>query len=303
MGSILMTSCGGYKDLAEASQWNYSDFKSQQQFFTTDSGKIAYTDKGKGDVIVLLHGVPASSWLYRKMIDPLVAKGYRVIAPDMLGFGNSDHPESYDVYSNKEHAKRLLALMDSLDIDEWTQVVHDAGGVWTWELMRQDAKKIKNLVILNTILFEEGFKPPIRLKKGFFANTAMSLYSSNAFGDFMLNRFMTKALRDRKELSKAEFEGYITPIKVENKTQGMYWFFTNIRKPFPEFDAVITTIDVPKLVIWGMADDMLRLEPQEDLILNKMNVKPENIHKLNASHFIQEERPDKLIELITEFLK
>lgn len=301
--TVLMTSCGGYKDLGDNAQWNYTEFKTQQEFFETESGKLAYTDKGEGDVILLVHGVPSSSWLYRRMIDPLVSKGFRVIAPDMLGFGNSDSPEGYDIYSNSNQGQRLLELMESLGIQEWTQIVHDAGGAWTWEMMRQDSKKIENLVMLNTILFEDGFKPPIRLKKGFFAKTGVSLYRTSLFGDFMLNRFMNKALLDRKKLSQSEFEGYSYPIKVEDKTQGMYWFFTNIRKPFPEYEDVISNIEVPKLVIWGMADDMLRLKPQEDLMISRMNVLPENIHKLNASHFLQEERADKLVALIVDFLK
>ena len=143
----------------------YSQFRDTQQSFLSSNGIIKYIDKGEGDVLLLLHGIPTSGWLYRKMIDEL-SNNYRVIVPDMLGFGSSDSPKGYDIYSPQEHAKRLLELMSSLKIESWNHVFHDAGGLWTWELMKTASEKIKALIILNTIIFEEGFNPPIRFKKG-----------------------------------------------------------------------------------------------------------------------------------------
>ena len=71
---------------------NYQSFRNSQKTFNSSGGNIRYVDQGTGDVILLLHGIPASSWLYRKMIDSLSAD-HRVIAPDMLGFGSSDNPK------------------------------------------------------------------------------------------------------------------------------------------------------------------------------------------------------------------
>lgn len=298
----MLASCGNYKDLGAEARWDYNNFRNQQKVFSGTDSNLAYTDKGEGDVIVLLHGVPSSSWLYRKMIDDLANKGYRVIAPDMLGFGNSDSPDGYELYSSSNHAKRLLALMESLNINSWTHVVHDAGGPWTWALIEQDKTKIENLIILNTVLYDEGFRPPIRLKKGFFARLAMSLYRSDLTGKFMLHRFMKKALKDQNSLSQQEFEGYIQPLK-EGKTQGMYYFFTNIRKPFPEYDEFLRTIQVPKLVVWGAADQMLLLAPQKERIINELKVAPENIYSIQAKHFLQEESPGRIVKLITNFLE
>ena len=121
-------------------QITYDTFREQQESYTTTDGTIKYIDRGEGPVIVLLHGVPTSGWLYRKMTDPLVAGGYRVIAPDMLGFGSSDSPKGYEIYSEEKHAQRLLELMDHLAINSWTHVMHDAGGLWTWELMEWRSK-------------------------------------------------------------------------------------------------------------------------------------------------------------------
>ena len=127
-------------------QITYDSFSQSQKSFSTPDGTISYIDKGQGPVIVLLHGVPTSGWLYRKMIDPLVDQGYRVVAPDMLGFGNSDSPKGYEVYSEDKHAERLLALMDHLNIDQWAHAMHDAGGLWTWELLERQPHRILSLI-------------------------------------------------------------------------------------------------------------------------------------------------------------
>ena len=70
---------------------NIEDHRSQLSYFNTDEGKMAYLDFGTGDhVIVLMHGVPTNSFLFRRLINPLVESGFRVIVPDMFGFGASD---------------------------------------------------------------------------------------------------------------------------------------------------------------------------------------------------------------------
>lgn len=106
------------------------------------------------------------------MIDGLISDGYRVIAPDMLGFGSSANPDGYDIYSAKQHGKRILELMNYLKINTWTHVTHDAGGLWTWELLKQDKKRVAKLILLNTIVYEEGFHPPIKMKKALFLHLA-----------------------------------------------------------------------------------------------------------------------------------
>ncbi len=70
-----------------------------------------------GEVILLPHEIPTSGWLYQKMIPLLTDKGYRVIAPNMLGFGLSDSPKEYETYIEKKQAQRLLDLMHFLKID------------------------------------------------------------------------------------------------------------------------------------------------------------------------------------------
>jgi pimeloyl-ACP methyl ester carboxylesterase len=282
-------------------QLSYDSFRESQKKFTTKDGDIAYIDKGQGPVIVLLHGVPTSGWLYRKMIDPLVDGGYRVIAPDMLGFGNSDSPKGYEIYSEEMHAERLLELMSQLEIDSWTHVMHDAGGLWTWELLEQAPQKVENLVILNSIIYEEGFDPPIRFEPGFMARTAMWSYRNGITTNMMLKGLFKSGMQENT-LNKEDLNGYKTPMR-EGKTRGMYYFFTQTCNTLPDYQSMIQKINIPTTIIWGKDDSFLKLSPQQEALVKDLNIKPQNIHLLDAKHFIQEEKPEEIVNLIAEFLK
>jgi len=280
-------------------QITYSAFRAQQKSFTSKDGVLKYRDQGDGDVLVLLHGVPTSGWLYRNMIDEL-SKNYRVIVPDMLGFGSSDSPKGYEVYSEENHANRLLALMDSLGIQNWSHVMHDAGGLWTWELIEKDPTRIENLIILNSIIYEEGFDPPIRMEKGFFARTAMWAYRNGITTNMMLNNLFKSGLIENN-LNKKDVEGYKNPLR-EGKTKAMYYFFTQTCNALPDYSKTLQNLKIPVAVIWGAEDEFLLWEPQQERVTSDLNIKEEDTHLINAKHFIQEEKPKVLVNFISQFL-
>lgn len=298
--AILITSCKPYQSITmKPKQITYQNFRSQQKTFASNDGIIKYIDKGEGDVILLLHGVPTSAWLYRNIIDEL-AKNHRVIAPDMLGYGSSDTPKGYEIYNEKNHATRLLALMNSLKINNWTHVMHDAGGLWTWELIRQDASKIKKLIILNSVITEEGFAPPIRFKKGFIAKTAMWAYRNGITTNMMLKGLFKGGLKENN-LNKTDLEGYKTPF-IEGKTNAIYYFFTQTCNALPSNKTILENLNIPVNVIWGQHDEFLLWQPQQKYLKSTLNIPEENIHLLDAKHFIQEEKPTEISRLILKSL-
>lgn len=100
---------------------NYIDFG--------DGLRMHYVDEGlaNGPTVLLLHGEPTWSYLYRKMIPPLAAAGFRAIAPDLIGFGKSDKPSKIKDYSYALHERWLLACLDVLELDEITLFAQDWG--------------------------------------------------------------------------------------------------------------------------------------------------------------------------------
>ena len=300
--SLLKVNCKNNKTTKTmyTNNCNIENHRKNQKLFNSSDGVIKYIDQGKGDVLLLLHGVPTSSWLYRKMIDDLVAKGFRVIAPDMLGFGNSDNPEGYEIYSSKEHAKRLIELMDFLGIQSWNHLMHDAGGLWTWELIKNNPNRVSKLIVLNTLILEDGFYPPMKMKEGKTAKFILSLYRKKLTSKILL-KLLFKGGLINNNLSKNEFEGYQKSL-LEGKTNAMYYFFTQLSKPFPNYEETLKQLTIPVAIIWGKADKILRWEPQMKKVSELLKIEDHNIHIIEGSHFIQEEQPDKITAIINDFI-
>ena len=296
--SLFILSCGTNSSELEP----YLKFRSIQKSHQAKDGELKYIDKGSGEVIVLLHGVPSSGWLYRKMIDGLVAEGYRVIVPDMLGFGSSDNPKGYDIYSPKQQADRLVSLMDKLGVKQWNHVYHDVGGTWTWELMRDHEERVKKLIVLNSINLESGFHPPVRMEPGIAAKTAMWGYRNGLTTNLLLNRLFEEGVMDPDKLSKSDKAGYKVPL-LEGKTNGMYYFFTQTCNSFPNYEEVIKKVKTPTYVIWGKHDEMLRWEPQSKEMMGKASIEYQDVNLIEARHFIQEEQPELVNQLILKYLK
>ena len=296
--SLLFVSCSS----SSSDRALYHKFRSVQKSHLTKDGQLKYIDKGKGEVIVLLHGVPSSGWLYRKMVDGLVAEGYRVIVPDMLGFGSSDSPKGYEIYSPEEQASRLVSLMDKLGVKKWNHVFHDVGGTWTWELMRNHEHRVKRLIVLNSINLESGFYPPVRMEPGILAKSAMWGYKNGITTNLLLDRLFEEGVLEPDKLSKSDRAGYKVPL-LEGKTNGMYYFFTKTCNDFPDYEEVITKMKTPTFVIWGKHDTMLRWEPLSNELMSKAKISERNVSLIEARHFIQEEQPELVNQSILKFLK
>jgi haloalkane dehalogenase len=124
----------------------------EPHWFEADGGRVHYVDEGPrdGSPVVMLHGNPAWSYLYRRFIAALTAAGHRAIALDLLGFGRSDKPSDEAAYSVARHTGRVGRLLDQLDLNRVCLVVHDWGGLigLPWAVANPD--RVERLMILNT---------------------------------------------------------------------------------------------------------------------------------------------------------
>ena len=282
---------------------NYNSYKKQLQYFEHKDGKMAFFDGGSGECIFLLHGVPTSSWLYRKIIPLLIDSGYRVIAPDMLGYGSSDKPNGYEIYSDTNMGERILALMDHLKIQSWSHVFHDGGGIWTWAMLQIDKTKVKSLFMLNTIVYQDGFKPPLKFNKGFVAKIFTRLYSFSGFlQKISIDPTFKNGIKAKNNVTKTMLEGYKKPL-LGNGHHALYYFFTQTCKQIKDYTQLHKSLKMPTTVIWGEWDDMLVWKGNEKQIRSNFNVSAKDIHLIDAKHFIQEEKPELIAEIIVEKMR
>jgi pimeloyl-ACP methyl ester carboxylesterase len=131
----------------------------EPKWFDSDDGRMHYVDEGPRDgrPVVLVHGNPTWGYLYRHFIPPLVEAGHRAIVPDHLGFGRSDKPDAPDLYRVPRHARRLEALLESLDLSGATVVPQDWGGPIGLYWATRNPERVGGLFILNT--FAHGWHP------------------------------------------------------------------------------------------------------------------------------------------------
>ncbi len=124
--------------------------------------RMHYLDEGPKDapVVLMLHGNPTWSYLYRHMIGPVVQAGYRVIAPDMIGFGKSDKPASRDAYSLDRFVRWMRAFVEGLDLSGITLVCQDWGGPIGLRVLSEVPERFTAVLATNTLL--QNCEPPPR---------------------------------------------------------------------------------------------------------------------------------------------
>ena len=147
---VLRTPDNRFEDL--------KDYPFTPNYLTIGDTRIHYIDEGPkdGQIVYLLHGEPTWSYLFRKMIPTLVNEGFRVIAPDMVGFGKSDKYISTDDYSHQMHVEKMTQLIVELDLKNITAHFHDWGGPVGFRVLAEEPNRFDRVIATNTSLPATG---------------------------------------------------------------------------------------------------------------------------------------------------
>lgn len=178
--------------------------------------RMHHLDEGPAlaaDVFLCLHGEPTWSYLYRRMIPVFAAAGARVVAPDLFGFGRSDKPVDDSWYSFETHRATLLALIDTLDLNNITLVCQDWGGLLGLTLPMDRPGRFTRALVMNTTI-GTGDQP---LSEGFLAWRAWAA----AHPDMDVGKLMARTCR---HLSGAEVAAYDAPFPDARHKAGVRRF-------------------------------------------------------------------------------
>ncbi|MFN0313447.1 MAG: haloalkane dehalogenase [Burkholderiales bacterium] len=163
--------------------------------------RLHYVDEGpreSGAVFVCLHGQPTWSYLYRHMIPVFTEAGYRVVAPDLFGFGRSDKPTEENIYTFEFHRNTLVAFIEALDLKEICIVCQDWGGLLGLTLPMDMPERVTRLLIMNTTL-GTGDTP---LTKGFLDWRAWA----NAHPDMEVGKLLGRTCPHLSEEERAAYD-------------------------------------------------------------------------------------------------
>jgi pimeloyl-ACP methyl ester carboxylesterase len=285
-----------------------SEHRAGLQRLAVEGGELAYLDTGptQAEPILLLHGIPTSSWLYRRIAPRLAADGLRAIAPDLLGFGASDKPTGRDIYSPRHQGERLVALLDHLELEQATLVVHDAGGPWGFEIIERHPQRVAGLVVLNTTAYADAFTPPreVRALGGLLGPTMLRLMRSR-LGKSMVHKMISDLTHTGKALDRAATEPHWQALR-EGSTTALRAFAQNLAPftaHFSQYADALRRADIPASLIWGTHDPVLHADRLTPRFTEDLGLEPGDIHLLErASHFLQEDRPDDIADLISHFV-
>jgi len=259
--------------------------------------RLHYLDEGQGAPVVLFHGEPTWAFLYRKVALPLLAAGYRVIAPDCPGFGRSDKPVDPAFYSYDNHTAALCAVVEHLDLEGATAVVQDWGGPIGLRVAVERRGSFRRLCILNTSLFG-------RPTEGFFRWQAYAA----AHPDLPVGRVMRNSLV--VPTTDAVIAAYEAPFPDSSYKEGARRFPALV--PTAATDPGVAEMRRVRTELASWQEPVLVLFSTEDVIFTLevgrrfVEAIPgaETLQTIDgAGHFLQEDRGEEVGAALTSFLQ
>jgi haloalkane dehalogenase len=262
--------------------------------------RVHFVDEGGGAPVLLLHGEPTWSYLYRKLIGPLSRRG-RVVVPDLPGFGRSDKPTDRAFYTYDRHVATVTAFVRALDLTDITLVVHDWGGPIGLRFASENAERVARLVVLNTGIYSPSPRwptPGFLEWRAFAERTGLEL----PVGSIVQGGTLT-------ELPPDVVAAYDAPFPVPQAKTGAAVFpllvplspddpgaaeMVRTREALSKWDkpAMVCFGDSDPVFPPGVAKAMARLLPTAG--------EPEFL--AGAAHFLQEDRGEELVARIERFL-
>ncbi|HET6448478.1 MAG TPA: alpha/beta fold hydrolase [Conexibacter sp.] len=254
-------------------------------------------EAGEGEPVVCMHGVPASSFLYRKVIDELAARGLRGIAFDLPGLGLADRPEHFD-YSWSGLGRYSVAAIDALGLDRFHLVVHDIGGPVGFELAAALPDRVHSLTLLNTLIDVDTFKRPWSMEP--FARRGIGEPYLKALSKPIFRAIMAlQGIADRRAVPNAELDAYVDLLKRQDDGRAFLKIMRGFERTAAKRDlyrAVVGSDRYPVQVIWGARDPALKIGVYGEIARRTTGL--DDIHRLPAKHFLQEDQAPALADLV-----
>ena len=256
--------------------------------FTAGGVGSFYREQGRGGSVVCVHGVPTSSFLYRKLVPGLAGQGLRAVAFDFPGLGLADRPADFD-YSWSGLAGWTGEAIDALEIDRCHLIVHDIGGPIALEWAIRNPDRVLSVTVLNTMLGLTDFKRP----------WMMAPFGVRGIGEAWLaalqpgpgsELFYRTGIEDRSATPRHEVQAHIHLLKHRDRGRA----FLRIMRGFELTEAKqrflwegLAERSWPARVLWGERD---RAIGRDQLEAAAKALDTDDVTLLPAKHFLQEDQ-------------
>ena len=264
-----------------------------------DGVRTFVREEGDGPVVLCMHGVPASSFLYRKVLPELTARGLRGVAFDLPGLGFADRPEDRD-YSWSGLARFCTAAVEAIGLDEVHLVVHDIGGPVGIRMAADLGERVRSLTILNTPLDVANFRQPPIMRP--FSTPLGRLYLA-AQGDLAFTASMyLQGVADRSAVTRSEVLAYRRQLLADDGGRAFLQIMRGFETTPALSDLIRRTVRaIPaRQVVWGRRDPALTLARWGEVAREIADV--ETIHTVDGKHFLQEDQAPALADHIARLV-
>jgi len=265
-----------------------------------DSGSFPVLDVGEGPVVVLLHGFPDSRHLWRYQVPALTEAGFRVVAPDLRGFGDAPRPESVEAYSAHYLVDDVMSILDTLDIQNFRLVGHDWGAAIAWRLAATEKEAVEQMVALSVGAPGNSGKLTVEQRE---RTWYVYLFKLQDVAEAWLKHDDWKLFREWMR-GDGDQERYMQDLSREGA-------LTAALNPYRALDGYRTTapdkanseyepVICPALGIWSDGDHYIteqHMTGSEEMVEG-----PWSYEKITgASHWMMLEKPSKLNDLLLNF--
>jgi pimeloyl-ACP methyl ester carboxylesterase len=259
-------------------------------------------EEGAGEPVVCIHGVPTSSFLYRKVLPELASRGLRGVAFDLPGLGLAERPATFD-YSWTGLGAFCRAAVDALELDRFHLVLHDIGGPVGLELAAAMPERIRSLTLLDTIVAVDRFRRPWSMQPfavPIIGRLWLAGMSRPAFRVLM----RLQGVADPHALPREESDAYVELLKAGDGGRA----FLRIMRGFERTPAkarlyadTLRDAPYPIQVMWGADDPALTLERHGEEA--RIAAGLERVHTVKAKHFLQEDQAPAVAAQVAELAR
>jgi pimeloyl-ACP methyl ester carboxylesterase len=311
----------------------------KHSFVSTNSIRMHVVEAGAGFPVVMCHGFPELWYSWRHQLRALADAGFRAIAPDQRGYGETDCPEPIEAYSQTEIVKDIIGMLDALGIPKAVIVGHDWGGMTAWNAAAWHPERIERVIGVNTPFIPRSpVKPTDAMRAMAAGNFHYILYfQTPGVAEKELEQDVRRTLRgfyqdprnvDPAELRKAppgvfgpkggglldrfrdsphgkfltaeDFEVFVKAFEKTGFRAGLNWY-RNIDRNWEESASRPQRVEQPALMITAELDVVLRPEMAEGMTAWVPNLRKTVLVK-GSGHWTQQEKPDEVNRAMLEFL-
>jgi len=302
-GLILITLVSFASLAAKSSQNQSTSYRTVE----VNNLDIFYREAGARDkpTIVLLHGYPTSSHMFRNLISQLSGK-YHVLAPDYPGFGRSEQPAMKDFdYTFDNMAKVIEGFLTELDIENYSLYLMDYGAPIGFRLAAKYPEKIDSLIIQNGNAYEEGLRDFWKPIKKYWNNYTVE--NGEALEGFHklkgLQWQYTHGVQDESSISPDNWNidlQHLTRSENNEIQLAMFYDYRTNVSLYPQWQQYFRDHQPPTLIVWGKNDYIF---PAEGAYPYKKDLKDIEFHLIDTGHFALEEKGQEIGNYILHFLK